>query len=236
MYCLILLTDVMMWYCFIFLSTLGTLSATDSPPLLEYEPPPDNVGDLNVVTINSTHHATAPPILIPGTLLLRDSIVFTFRTCSSGTLVRQQGLTNAGDPSGDLLIFEVTESGSLRIYWEDQTDGSSTRTTGEVILGDDSLNNNEWYTVSSSFTLGSITVSVEQSSVTHYSTVLSNSTFRAYLWDLDLSGANIEVGGGFTGCLEGVSSVLFDADGVTAAAGVVWGTCDMPYRIIGCSK
>ena len=221
-----------MWYCIIFLCALGILSATD-PPFGVYEPSPSGEY-LSVVTLNSTHNPTFPQILIPATLSLRGSIAFTFRTCSFGSLVRQRGLTDGGAYNGDLLSFEVTKSGSLRIYWEDRS--ASDRTTGEALLGDDSLSNNEWYTVSCSFTLGIINVQIEQSSVTRYSTVLSNSTFNHYLWDLDLSGADVEVGRGFSGCLEGVSSILFDVEGVTALPQVVWGRCDMDYRIVGCSK
>ena len=143
---------------------------------------------------------------------LQGNIVFSFRTCSYGQLVHQKGA------SGDSLQYALTPSGSVTLSW------LWNNVTGSVSIGD-SLRDNKWYTVHTKFGLGKIYINLEGSGVQLHRTLVSNSSF--HLWDIDLSGGQgIQVGAGFTGCIEeGVCVTLSAAD--TLSQHVQWDECPL---------
>ena len=156
---------------------------------------------------------------------MRHHIAFSFRTCSYGQLIYQQGAT------GDYLRMALTINGSFEMSWkvDDVVDA--------VTIGRDSLRNNEWYTIDSNFIQGEIHLSIEQGSVTKFQTLVSNSTFRSDLWHLNLTaGSRVQVGAGFSGCIqEGPSLKLSAAD--TDAENVLWGQCPLELRTVeGCGR
>ena len=100
------------------------------------------------------------------------------------------------------------------------------------------FSNNQWYTVDLKYLLGSISLKVESGSRVLAETVVSNSTFRRYLWDLDLTGAasGLVVGAGFTGCIEEGAGVRFTGP-LIQALGVRWGQCPLEAPTVrGCGE
>ena len=164
-------------------------------------------------------------VTLSTTLRMRNHIAFSFRTCSYGQLIYQQG---AG---GNFLRMALTKNGSLEMSWR------SDEIVDNVTIGSDTLRNNKWYTIDSIFIQGEIFLSIEQGSMVKYKNLVSNSTYRTYLWDLDLSGGSrIQVGAGFSGCIqEGPSLKLSDSD--TNAENVLWGQCPLELRTVeGCGE
>ena len=164
-------------------------------------------------------------VTLSNVLHMRHHIAFSFRTCSYGQLIYQQGAT------GDFLRMALTINGSFEMSW--RVDGVA----DAVTIGGDTLRNNEWYTIDSNFIQGQIHLSVEQGSVTKYQALVSNSTFRSDLWHLNLTaGSRVQVGAGFSGCIqEGPSLKLSAAD--TNAESVLWGQCPLELRTVeGCGK
>ena len=164
-------------------------------------------------------------VTLSTTLRMRNHIAFSFRTCSYGQLIYQQG---AG---GNFLRMALTKNGSLEMSWR------SDEIVDNVTIGSDTLRNNKWYTIDSIFIQGEIFLSIEQGSMVKNKKLVSNSTYRTYLWDLDLSGGSrIQVGAGFSGCIqEGPSLKLSDSD--TNAENVLWGQCPLELRTVeGCGE
>lgn len=149
--------------------------------------------------------------------------MFSFRTCSHGTLLSQTG------SEGDSLSISLTEEGSLELYWRTRTGISDS-----VLVGT-RLSKSQWYTVELNYLLGSIHLRVEQGSNELYKELISNSTFRRYLWDLDLRGGQgLFVGQGFTGCIEHGAGVQFTTPG-TQDTNVRWGECPLDSPTVrGC--
>lgn len=121
---------------------------------------------------------------------------FSFRTCSNGELLYQQG---AGGDFLKLLIL----NGTLEFHW------SISHNIDKVFLGS-GLNDNEWYTVSSHKYLGKLFLNVTKAGKILFSEVISNSTHRIYFPSLNLTGhVGLHVGRGFTGCLMEGPNVIF---------------------------
>lgn len=160
----------------------------------------------------------------------RSQILFSFRTCSlGGRLIRQTGPSN----SSEFYLIRLTQNGSLIISWR----SASVEVADSVEVANLSLTNNEWFTIESSFALGQILLQVEQGPLVRRSVVLANSTFRSYLWNLDLTGGGpLEVGGGgFSGCIQQGPQVLLSSPSVTASVDVVWDECPLEDSL-GCGK
>ena len=172
--------------------------------------------------------ATATTMLDP-----RSHIAFSFRTCTASSssgessfLVEQRG------GNGDVLGFKLSEEdeGRLRVYWTAKPDASSDVISDAVVLDQTpSLLDNQWYTVDWNFDLGEIFVSVERGAHSVERILLANSTYRRFLWDLDLSGGEgVKVGSGFVGCLQGGPGIELAQD--TAGLqqqDVTWGQCPL---------
>lgn len=170
-------------------------------------------------------------VTLSSTLDLQGHIAFSFRTCSYGYLLRQHGTPNESGDS-DTLGLSLTPNGSLEMSW------ILGNHSGLVTVGEDSLRNNEWYTVDIKFITGEIYLTVKQGEEALDRILVSNSSYRQYLWDLDLSGGSgIQVGvGGFSGCIqEGPSVQLSAAD--TDAENVLWDVCPLESNTVeGCGK
>ncbi len=150
---------------------------------------------------------------LSGILSLKKHILFSFRTCLHGVIVSQTAANQ------DKLEFLLTEGGSLRVSWSH--DGS----VGFIDVGDDTLSDNRWYTVESTFLLGEIYLKIEQGQDELFKMLLSNSTYNNFLWTLDVSGRSvIEVGSGFTGCIIEGFTVTFSTN-LTSSNNVQWGQC-----------
>ena len=121
---------------------------------------------------------------------------FSFRTCSNGELLFQQGTV------GDLLKLLII-NGTLEFHWiiGQNTDRSYVGT---------SLNDNQWYTVTSHFYLGKLYLNVTKAGKVKFSEEISNSTHRTYFQSIDLTGnSGLTVGRNFTGCLMQGPNVIF---------------------------
>ncbi len=149
------------------------------------------------------------------TLSLRRHVAFSFRTCSAGSLIQQTG-SSAG---GDILQLTLTPEGQIQMSW--RRAGQS----GAVTIATDSLLTNEWFTVDIQFLQGQIHLSVEQGATVLHRELISNSTFRRFLWDMEL-GAGLTVGLGFTGCIQEGPSVPLSAPDAEGVA-VLWGQCPL---------
>ncbi len=164
-------------------------------------------------------------LTLPSTVLnLRQLIAFSFRTCAPGSLVRQNGADNN-------LDFSMTPGGSLQFSWQHVDISDS------VTIGDDLLLSNEWFTVETQFLHGQIHLSIEKGASLLHRQLVSNSTFRKYLWDLDLSGgAGVEVGVGFSGCIQEGPSIKLSVEDVIAKD-VRWGECPLEDAVYpACGK
>ena len=121
---------------------------------------------------------------------------FSFRTCSNGELLFQQG---AGGDFLKLLIL----NGTIEFHW------SINQTKDKVFIGS-GLNDNEWYSVSSHKYLGKLFLNVTKAGSILFSEEISNSTYRTYFLNLNLSGSTgLHVGRGLTGCLLEGPNVIF---------------------------
>lgn len=162
---------------------------------------------------------------------LNGHIAFSFRTCSYGYLLQQHGVPR-DDGERDTLGISLTPNGSLEMSWiyGEQQDS--------VTVGEDGLRNNEWYTVDVKFLSGEIYLTVKQGEEELYRALVSNSTYRRYLWELDLTGGSrLQIGvGGFSGCIqEGPSVDLSAAD--TDADEVLWDECPLESHMVeGCGE
>lgn len=137
----------------------------------------------------------------------------SFRTCSSGQLLRQEGHT------GDYISLTLLSSGVLELAWQVNSRPHS------VQLGSN-LNNNHWHDVDIFHKLGSVTMTVSRSSV-----LVANSTHANDFFDINLDQASpqLYVGQGFTGCiLQGAGVVLNDSN--VHSVGVTWGKCPLPNK------
>ena len=182
---------------------------------------------------------SAAHLVISGaaTLNLRSHVAFSFRTCTAMlpaganvTLVEQRGA------SGNILGFRLepsasSESGAaaalqLVMYWTlAPSDGPVTHDSVRLD-NTPSLADNTWYTVDSTFDLGTIYLSVERGANTLERILVSDSMLRRFLWDLDVSGGEgIKVGSGFTGCFQGGPGVNYNEEG--AVGDVQFGQCPL---------
>lgn len=137
----------------------------------------------------------------------------SFRTCASGQLLHQEGLT------GDYISLELLPSGVLEFSWQVNSRQHS------VLVGSN-LINNHWYDVDILHKLGSVTLSVSGNS-----SVVANSTHTNEIFDINLDQSNPQmvVGRGFTGCiLQGAGVVLNDSS--VHSVGVSWGKCPLPNK------
>lgn len=142
----------------------------------------------------------------------RSRTSLSFRTCSSGQLLYQEGHT------GDFIALTLLPSGILEFKWQVNRQYSS------VQLGSN-LNNNHWHDVDIVHKLGSVTLSVSNHFV-----YIANSTSND-IFDINLNPINPQliVGQGFTGCiLQGAGVVLNDSN--VQSFGVNWGKCPLPNK------
>ena len=156
---------------------------------------------------------------LPNILQIKQHIGFSFRTCAYGELLHQKG-------EKDSLSISVTKNGSLEITW-------NVSNIQETVLIGSGLANNVWYTVDIKFQLGNVSLVIEQGSTQKFSAVLSTSTFRRYLWDINLKkGTKLRVGYDFIGCIsEGPSLKL--SDGKIESKGVQWNSCPLETKSCG---
>ena len=167
-------------------------------------------------------------LTLPSTVIQpRQRLQFSFRTCHAGQLIHQQSADGS-----DSILYEVTDAGALSLTF---SHGGTMDTVS--MTSDSNLINNQWYSVDSQFVTGELTVNVEQGPVLVESILVSNSSLRTYIWDLDLSGGSgVQVGVQFTGCiLEGIGLPISDPD--TVNNNVEWDVCpleDLDYT--GCGK
>ena len=134
---------------------------------------------------------------------------FSFRTCSNGELLFQQG---AGGDFLKLLII----NGTIEFHW---SIGSN---IDKVYIGN-SLNDNEWYVVTSHLYLGKLFLNVTKGSRRLFSEEISNATFRTYFQTIELTGnSGLHVGRGFTGCLMEGPNVIFLNNDFTEWNNVEW--------------
>lgn len=176
----------------------------------------------NVAYFNSS---LGSQINISSVLSFRNLIVFSFSTCSPGQLIFQSGRNE------DFYRMYLTENGSLTVNWKSDSHLAESFVFNDLILTD-----NEWYTVESSFSLGNIYVKVGQGSNIKASVLLSNSTYRSYLWYLNLTdGSPIQVGGGgFSGCIKEGAQILLSSPSASAF-NVQWDHCPLDDSS-GCGK
>ncbi|KAK3607491.1 hypothetical protein CHS0354_010303 [Potamilus streckersoni] len=121
---------------------------------------------------------------------------FSFRTCSGGEILSQNGT------SGDFLQLEIT-NGTLKFQSLVQT-ASLTVSIGQ------NLNNNAWYTVNLHYYLGNLFLNISQGNTQVKSEIIANSTYRTYLFNVNLSNnLGLNVGQGYTGCLLEGPNVIF---------------------------
>ena len=199
-------------------------------------------------------NSTSSILLPSSTLSLRPHLAFSFRTCSGSssddsssealsiTLLEQRSAT------GNILGFRlerltITAGTHLAMYWSLAPDiataqGASSQEQFVRLDATSSLANNNWYTVDTTFDLGQIHLSIERGATTLERILVSNSTLRRYLWDLDLTGGEgIRVGQGFVGCFlggPGLNLKVTDAQ----EENVLWGQCplDNPDAYQQCGK
>ena len=166
-------------------------------------------------------------VTLSSVLSMKNHIAFSFRTCSYGRLVHQRGA------SGDYLSIALTQNGSLEMSWFK----SDLNISNSVLIGNDSLRNNKWYTTDSNFVNGKITLSIEAGSRTLHEKLISTSTYQRELWDLDLLGGTaLQVGAGFSGCIQEGPNLQLSADDAVDT-NVEWGICPLESRPTeGCGK
>ncbi|XP_054718914.1 protein crumbs-like [Uloborus diversus] len=137
----------------------------------------------------------------------------SFRTCSSGQLLYQEGIT------GDFMKLALLPSGTLEFSWQ------VNRHRHAVTLGSN-LIDNHWHDVDLIHRLGSVTLSVSRKSL-----LIANSSNENNLFDMRLESAipQLVVGRGYTGCiLQGAGVVLNDSN--VHSEDVTWGKCPLPDR------
>lgn len=167
-------------------------------------------------------------VTLPSTVInFRNKIAFSFRTCSSGTLLFQEGSTL----SGNNVTMDISETGSLDLtIFENNVQYFVSVGRG--------LTDNHWYTVDSSFLNGEILLKIERGAALIASHIISNSTYNRFLWDLNLSGGSgLLIGIQFTGCIQEGPSVNL-GDSSRKETGVLWDTCplDSDPNFGACSK
>ncbi|KAL3872299.1 hypothetical protein ACJMK2_040233 [Sinanodonta woodiana] len=127
---------------------------------------------------------------------------FSFRTCSGGEILYQNGT------SGDFLQLEIT-NGTLKFQWLVQT----TSLTVPVLQN---LNNNAWYTVNLQYYLGNLFLNISQGHTQLKSEIIANSTYRTYLFNINLSNSlGLSVGKDYTGCIMEGPNVIFVNNSLT---------------------
>ncbi|CAH1785690.1 unnamed protein product [Owenia fusiformis] len=148
---------------------------------------------------------------LPNILDIKSNFLLSFRTCSyRGWLLHQKG------NNGDFIQVRFL-NGTIIVQW------NATNIEDTITLGS-GLADNQWYTFESKFDLGVLIMSVEKSGEVQYIAEVSNSTYRRYLWDLDLSsGTRLRVGEWFSGCIqEGINVRLSEA---VSSENVLWNQC-----------
>lgn len=151
--------------------------------------------------------------LLPNFISLSNPITFSFRTCSFGELLSQEG------KNGDYLKIELADFGHLMLKWkvngkEDMLEYSSPN-----------LRNNLWHNVELRELSGSVLLKVDQLSPQ----MVSNSTMRTNFLSINLNNdyPNLYIGRNYTGCLlEGSSIVLNDTRVISSD--VTWDRCPLP--------
>lgn len=156
---------------------------------------------------------------LPTVLSLRSQLTaFSFRTCSFGQLLEQEGTTKNG--SRDKLAVDLLQSGELQLSWLVNGNVGSETSRGY------NWRTNLWYTVDVRFHFGQINLRVVQGTKDLFGVLISNSTFRRDLWDLDLTGgSDVIVGRNFTGCIQ--EGPLFPLSTTRSSTGVTWGECPL---------
>ncbi|KAL5012769.1 hypothetical protein ScPMuIL_011320 [Solemya velum] len=146
---------------------------------------------------------------------------FSFRTCSDGQLLYQEG------DDGDFLKLNLSQ-GSLHFYWKVDSDLSSVYTEGD-------FTRNKWFTVDFRFYLGQLWLNVSQGPSLHSSKVVANSTFHTSLWNVNLHGhAGLVVGNGFTGCVMQGPNLIFLGQSLIPKD-ISWTNSSCPVVDLNCS-
>jgi hypothetical protein len=168
----------------------------------------------HTLAAGTTGYFNQTSAILKNVIDLRKQTMFSIRTCSSGQIVYQRGT------SGDYLNISLSNTGSLEIRW------SVNGTIDGDTIGKN-INTNSWITVDIKFNLGKVMVSIEEGAPVKFLHVISNSsaTYRRYLWDISLSGGDLQVGGDIVACFsEGTTIQLSRAASDT---GVVWNSCPL---------
>ncbi|CAL4154580.1 unnamed protein product, partial [Meganyctiphanes norvegica] len=158
------------------------------------------------------HFPNGAYVILPNTLNLRGYTSISFRTCSHGTLLYQEG------SDGDSLLLVVSESGSVDITLQRLG-------TPHFSTIPRRFNDNKWHRVYIKFEIGVLTLGVDQSTVM----VANSSSLEEQFIDLNLwsQDPQIVIGGNYTGCiLEGAGTEISSPD--AEHYGVHWGSCPLP--------
>lgn len=155
-------------------------------------------------------------LILPSAVIeFQRKIAFSFRTCSHGQLLYQEG--GGGANSVSIAISEQSSLDLTITYNSEQI----------IVTVGSALTDNKWYTVESSFLNGEIFLTVEQGKTVIDRILVSNSTYNRFLWDLDLSGGTgLHIGLQFTGCIQAGPSVPL-GDTSRQAVNVQWDTCPL---------
>ena len=167
-------------------------------------------------------------IILPTLLInLRTRLQFSFRTCRSGHLVYQE----SGNGQNSILV-ELNDAGRVNLMFR------SASVTDQVSMTVDmNLANNQWYSVDSEFLNGNIFLTIEQGAQVIERLLVSNSTFRSYLWTLDLSeSSGVVIGTNFTGCIHQGIGLNLDAPDAQVIGSVQWDACQDSLQFSSCGK
>ncbi|XP_076313975.1 cell polarity complex component crumbs [Tachypleus tridentatus] len=149
--------------------------------------------------------------LLSNVIYLEGRTSFSFRSCSSGELLYQTGL------SGDFLTIQLLNNGAVQLKWR------VGQTTDSVLLSSNTLDN-KWHDVDLMKNQDSLTFHVDQNDV-----VVANKTFRNYIFSINLVGnePSLYVGRNYTGCiLQGPGVVLSNPS--IQSISVNWEGCSLP--------
>ena len=156
---------------------------------------------------------------------VNDRFHFSFRTCTPGELFSFESLN-----SRDSMSLKLFANGTLNLIV------NTADVTDQIYLAEDlSLNNNQWYSIDKEFQTGELYLKVERGPNVLQQVLISNSTLRRYLWNLEFS--SLEIGQGFTGCVQQGIGLDFTDNAWTSTGSVLWDVCPLESSsFAGCRK
>ena len=171
---------------------------------------------------------TESNIVLPNLLIdLQKRLQFSFRSCHSGQLVYQE----SGNGENSIAI-EIDNLGKIKLIFRFENNVDQVQ-----MSTDRNLLDNQWYSLDILFEIGVINVIIEQGRQRVESLFVSNSTFRSYLWTLDLSGSNgVIVGRNYTGCIQQGIGLSFDSVDTQVSGDVRWDVCLQPSSVGSCGE